>query len=1587
MTELLRERYELLETLGTGGEGRVFKALDHQHDRLVALKLRSVRNTTDRQDLLAEARILLELAPHPALPLVREDFFDADDYVVAMDWVDGTDLARLLRSRGQPGLAPSSVLAYLADAADALTYLHTQDTPVIHGDVKPGNLILSRGGRVKLVDFGMSSVPDAQWRRAGTPGYRAPELVGGGAPSRASDIYSLAATAFTLLTGSVPSGVLPSWDGIDQQQAVHLEEVIRLGLATDPARRPQTPGEFVERLRAGWGESLPTGVVTFCLTDIEGSTALWEQHPDAMASALVRHDELIAQAVESHGGRFLKSMGEGDSTVSVFDTATHAMQGAFAATKALTDEAWPGELDLKVRFGLHTGEAEHRGADYFGPTVNLAARLRGQADGTQIFLSSVTAELVSASLPEGYRLVELGPHRLRGLRAPERVFALAGPGVTAPLPATDCPYRGLQAFEASDRRFFFGREEVVAELTARLTPGSLLALVGASGSGKSSVLRAGLVGAAQDGLITGVTSVELCTPGPMPLIDTPGQPGVLLVVDQFEELFTLCADAAKRQAFIDALLAHPGPVVIGIRADFYGRLSTHPQLARAVAGNQILLGPMNTGELRRAVTEPARGAGLRLEAGLVVVILRDVAGEPGALPLLSHALRATWELRDGRTLTVEGYRETGGVSSAIARTADRIVETTPDELHPLLRSVFLRLAQIGGGVVEDTRRRVEIDELVPEGGSTTEVNAMLGQLADARLITLREGTAEVAHEALIREWPALRVWLEEDREGLRLHRRLGDAARLWAAGGHETSDLYRGTRLEAAREWSGSKPEALNATERAFLDASFELADRERADQAHQVRAQARSNRRLRGLLVSTSLLLVVALFAGLVAFVQRNHADRQATRARASSIDAEVDRIVAELPAILPRDRSLGALLAVEADRLRPSPTTRGALLGALTREPGWRFTLHGGRAGYASLGVYPDGKRVAAMGDDGADIWDVSARRRVASVSIGDVDARRAGSLAVSHDGAIAAVATTQGTVELRDGATLRPTGRSVQVGGPVNGLAFAPDRRQLAIAVQPTEGSAAPAGLLWDTEASGAAPMPLGERSLSAVAFSADGRLLATADVFGQVILRDRDGNIVGMPLIPGFFAASMAFTHDARRLAVGASNSGQALIFDLNTGEKSAGPSGPAGGRQVVFSPDDAWLAVAAETTVNNVVVQDVQTGQTVGAPIETQHGLSRVTFLPRGEVLVSGADGTLTVWDPAGQATIARVVPDAPPAGGVYSPDGTILAAPGNDDTVTLLATHDLHPLTTLSISGPNPRGFLQGATPVAFSPNGRTLAIGDNYGQVQLFDARSHQALGPPQTVTAPSLMKPGSGLPVVFLAFSPDGGRVVATTTSMNERPTSVLDVGTGRVTSLKYPKIDGAIEATFSRDGRRLVVTSGFGGATTFRVRHNGVDPAEGLNGVASTPSAAAYSPDGRLLAIGSQNGTIQMLDAQTFRALGSPHAVAPGIIIFVAFSPDSRLLIAQSLDATNRLFDVKHRAPIGDAFPGSGAGFGIASFSPHSDTVALPGPTGTTLWDLEDTHWRDNACKLAGRNLTRAEWSRYLSSVGAYRRTCAA
>ena len=272
-TELLRGRYEALEVVGSGGEGEVIRALDRLHDRQVALKVRPVAGETSRTRLLSEARLLLSLSPHPGLPLVREDFFVDDRYFIAMDWIEGTDLEALLDHEGRPGLDPALVIGYLEQAAEALEHLHTHVPPVVHGDVKPANLILTSSGRIVLVDFGLSSTPTDDLRRAGTAGYMAPEVATGARPTATSDVYSFAATALALLTGEPPSGGAPSWGAIERERIAALERILRPNLATDPGRRDPSPAAFVARLQRWWGVALPRGTVTLVLADMSSVRA------------------------------------------------------------------------------------------------------------------------------------------------------------------------------------------------------------------------------------------------------------------------------------------------------------------------------------------------------------------------------------------------------------------------------------------------------------------------------------------------------------------------------------------------------------------------------------------------------------------------------------------------------------------------------------------------------------------------------------------------------------------------------------------------------------------------------------------------------------------------------------------------------------------------------------------------------------------------------------------------------------------------------------------------------------------------------------------------------------------------------------------------------------------------------------------------------------------------------------------------------------------------------------------------------------------------------------------------------------------
>lgn len=457
---LLADRYEPQGLLGTGAHAQVALAWDHRHRRKVVLKIRLAGAQEALEAQLAETRLLLSLRPHPGLPAVREDFFDDDRYVIVSDWVEGTSLAGVLAERGDPGLPVGSVLGWLTEAAEALEHLHRHDPPIVHGDVKPANLVLTPEDRVVLVDLG-SDAGRAPASR-GTPGYVAPEVTAGAAPTPAADVYGLAATAVALLTGSAPSGRRATWEWVPPATAAALDRSLRRALGVDPLRRPASSRLLMERLRSVFEAALPSGIVTFCLTDVEGSTPLWDAHPEAMAEALALHDAIVAEAVDDHTGHLIKAQGEGDSTLSVFARASDAVRCAVALHQSLTAAEWPDDVRLSVRTSLHTGEAQLRDGDYYGSTVNRAARLRSLARGRQVLMSQATSNLVADARPPDTALVDLGERALTGLSRPERVFELVLPGA-APAPPDPPP----EPTVAPDRPGSAALEEGRAALSRR----------------------------------------------------------------------------------------------------------------------------------------------------------------------------------------------------------------------------------------------------------------------------------------------------------------------------------------------------------------------------------------------------------------------------------------------------------------------------------------------------------------------------------------------------------------------------------------------------------------------------------------------------------------------------------------------------------------------------------------------------------------------------------------------------------------------------------------------------------------------------------------------------------------------------------------------------------------------------------------------------------------------------------------------------------------------------------------------------------------------------------------------------------------
>ncbi|MFF0016621.1 hypothetical protein [Streptomyces sp. NPDC005374] len=982
----------------------------------------------------------------------------------------------------------------------------------------------------------------------------------------------------------------------------------------------------------------------------------------------------------------------------------------------------------------------------------------------------------------------------------------------------DSPYPGLARFETGDGEHFHGRGDLIAELVGLTAAKRFVAVVGASGSGKSSLVRAGLVPALRDPdepRGSALAAIRLLTPGPRPLRthaalfaphDGPGD--TLLVVDQFEEVFTLCADAEERAGFLRELLTATDPasrlrVVIVVRADFYGRCAEHGPLAEALRDSALLVGPMPPAALREAVVRPAAARGLVVERALTARIVADVAGEPGGLPLMAHALRELWRRRTGKTLTLAAYEAVGGVRGAVAHTAEAVHARCSPAEAAALRRLLLRLVNPGDGT-EDTRRPVDRAELDADGTAA----GVLEQLVRGRLLTVDGTTVDLAHEALLAAWPRLRGWLDEDRERLRLHRALTGAALTWAELGRDTGALYRGTRLTQAREAFGDAGE-LNGLERDFLAASVETHERGR-------RAAARAARRLRTLTGALAVLLVLAVVAGAAAWRQSGVSARQRDEAEARSAAESVGTLRQS-------DPRTAMSLALAAWRIADLPETRQALRTAAAQSERDVFTApeEGGRALNAPTWLTRDGRVLTTLVRDKVVQWDVGSHRRIRSIrwrglSENVVD--------VSPDGRLVVYRGPggEGLVlgRFADGSTHRlPTGA-----WPDTEAAFGPGGHTLLVR-RPVPGGGERATLTgWDVRrlrvlfryeqgtVDGALP-----------AQSRDGRHLAwCTDSGGRPRILDTAAGHLVAPSVPTATGRALCggdeltFTADDR--AVAAATSSGIVTWDIRTGRERPRQPLAGGALRVEFAGDYAvtWTSgfLALWRLGLPAPEDDSPREPLLTFPVDSS-AVGDLRLDPEAGVLRYREQGrtdsvhTLSLQGLAGGAWRSRAARDAAfdawgrPAAAKKPPtvlgEETVTVDPSGRTALTWEGT--LVDVSTGSrvkrADGVRGEDYLSEA---AFSPDGRYLAAADVQGRVTLWDARTWRRLA--------VLRSGGSNRHGPVLGFSADGSLVAA---SGPDGFLYVWETATPALPAATLPAGDGPVLAVgFTRDGGELHVAT---------------------------------------------------------------------------------------------------------------------------------------------------------------------------------
>lgn len=1164
-----------------------------------------------------------------------------------------------------------------------------------------------------------------------------------------------------------------------------------------------------------------------------------------------------------------------------------------------------------------------------------------------------------------------------------------------------CPYRGLTGYRGEDAALFIGRERLTARLVGLCAEHPVVVVTGASGAGKSSLVRAGLVPTLRAGALPGSAAwrTHVVTPADL----ATAAPADLLVVDQAEQLLS-DVDTSGRAAALDALAMQidaGGRLILVLRDDFYGRLVELAPLDRYAGAATLLVGAMRDDDLARVVTVPAIRSGLEIEPALVDAVLDDMTGRAGALPLLSVALVRTWENRAGDRLDLAGYRKGGGVAGAVEAAAEECFARLDPDAAAAARRLLLRLcARRSSGWTARAQPRAV---LVDDGPAAHALDALLG----ARLVTVGAGEVQLAHEALLEQWPRLRGWLQERELDAEMVSHLADAAGTWAVSGRAEADLYRGARLAVAEQLATAHPADISGLERDFLDAARKAAT------AELDRERARSQR-LRRVAIALVAVAALAIASAAVAFIARRAAAH-------SALTADARRLAAE--ALAAPDLRTSLLLSAAAYRLQDSVDTRAALLTELER-------------GGSAVFHIPTLERVLWVGADNAgdQLWWMDNTRTVTRYDVrrhrieAQFPAHGDRLVAVSPDGRLLlsagplsfddSVGAVRAVVlDAATGAVLRVLPSRIATADDLTS-AFTRDGKWLAVPTAgAADGSAGNGVAVYSTED---LSRPYRQMSLpTTVAAVATGRsALVVVDSTGRVVRiapgTGRTDATARLSATPGP-APLVAVDADDAHVAVASANATTLTLIDVNRPGAPLLHTPDVGSAVDVaaYSVDGRSLAVGYDSGAVDVYQTSGELREQTAGTTAAVQGLCWSGVTSNKGLYTGGLDAQVISWDvhSGNRLLQAETAPEPPLDLGDSSRTSFVSLSPPQGNTaesqeqlVTVdLATHrrrawplrlhDDESVGQISVARDRPVALIAVVEPNrTFRYDVWDLTLGRRVGSFAATSKASpHQSFGG---------------------VVAPDGKSAIV---NVDDRRLELVALPSGRP--------DGTVDVTFRGEtaARTLAVPAGW--SPDGRLLVQGYDPGPRLSDAGGdalatsrgravqqvalvdvhrrrtlasrllTPlgllEASAWSRDGRRVAVGTTDGALWVLDGDTLAVRAGPVTAVPGSVSALAFAPDGTTVAAAGDNGALTFWTVTGLRPLGTGLtPGPGA-WPFVRFAPDGGTLdgLAPVDAGSQQWVRVATRpsdWVRLACSVAGTPLTRVEWSRYVGSRP-YRGTC--